>query len=98
MRVLILLLLIPSAGWTQARPEPEVTSEPAAVQAQAAQPDTVRSGSAMQPVSTVAAAAERKRDAAAAEVAQPTMRNFLYQILLTAVTALITALIWKAVF
>lgn len=30
--------------------------------------------------------------------AQPTVRGFLYQVFLTAVTALVTALVWRAVF
>lgn len=43
---------------------------------------------------------EVTRSTAVAETAarQPTVRGFLYQVLLAATTALVTALIWKAVF
>lgn len=46
---------------------------------------------------SVAPAASAKASAETA-AAQPSMRNFLYQVFLAAVTALVTALIWKAVF
>jgi hypothetical protein len=38
------------------------------------------------------------REAARSVKAEPSGRDFMYQILMTAVSALITALIWKAVF
>ena len=46
---------------------------------------------------TVPEARAETADAATA-AAQPSAGNFLYQVLLAAVTALITALIWRAVF
>jgi hypothetical protein len=38
------------------------------------------------------------RDTRTAVKAEPSGRDFMYQILMTAVSALVTALIWKAVF
>lgn len=47
---------------------------------------------------SVPAPAVSRYSSGSTAAAQPTMRNFLYQVFLAAVTALVTALVWKAVF
>lgn len=99
MRVLMLLLLMaPAPLWSQAA---DADPEPgdAAVQEQQ-EPRLVEgwersTATSIEQAVPLRAEAERSASAAAA---QPTMRGFLYQVFLTAVTALVTALIWKAVF
>lgn len=94
----ILLLLLPialgaSPAWAQRHSEP-VPAERVAAAAEEADPPApggvVEAGEA-------ARVSGGWEEAAESTAAQPTTRGFLYHVLLTAVSALITALIWKLV-
>jgi hypothetical protein len=99
MRLLMLLLLaLPAPLLGQAvepdhSPEETVTLEMEAPEE--AEAPSARTGASIEEIH---AAPSTMEAASSAVAAQPTMRNFLYQVFLAAVTALITALIWKAVF
>lgn len=102
MRSLILamlLLIVPSLARGQAepvsRPTPEAAWEEAHADRVEAAPATAVSGPAGE---TERAPRVAENGDSGAAVAQPTMGGFLYQVFLAAVTALVTALIWKAVF
>jgi hypothetical protein len=93
MRVLLIsLLLCASPAWGQSMPIMVPPGQPVP-----APPPTEPGAGDLAPAGEeprLHAAEER----AAAVAAQPTAQGFLYQVLLAAVTALVTALIWKAVF
>lgn len=102
MRLLImamLLLIVPGLAVGQGEPVSRPTSEAAWGESHEepveAAPSTTLSGPAGE---TQLAPVMAENGDSGAAVAQPTMSGFLYQVLLAAVTALVTALIWKAVF
>lgn len=99
MRVLMLLLLVLSAPLAGQEPEPlAVAEESASLEPEAPPATEIAMPRTAEPSGETTPAPSIVESSTAAAAAQPTMRNFLYQIFLTAVTALITALIWKAVF
>jgi hypothetical protein len=96
MRTAVLLLLLLAAPAAHAQ-------EPAAPAAQGpvrAEPSPLRPSAPEIPrlehERQISAAATRAMGTT--REAEPSGRDFLYQILLTAVSALVTALVWKAVF
>lgn len=94
---MLLLLMAPAPLWSQAA-DPDPAPVTAAVPEQQ-EPRLVEGAELSTPTSLHAAPVRAEEEKPASEAAaQPTMRGFLYQVFLTAVTALITALIWKAVF
>lgn len=97
MRLLMLLLLVVAAPLAGQEPGPPAVAEEPDV----LEPEPVKENPMQRTVEvsdeTRLAPSIIESDSEAA-AAQPTMRNFLYQVLLAAVTALITALVWKAVF
>lgn len=99
MRLLIMLLLMAPAPLSSQSVDPHhVQEEPIALEEQ--EPpladESARTGAKIfEYVESVRAV---KAAPASSSAAQPTMGGFLYQVFLAAVTALVTALIWKAVF
>lgn len=96
MRIAVLLLLLLAAPAAHAQ---EATA-PAAQGPMRAEPSPPR-----QPAPEIPALPHERQSSVAAsrEVqtavkAEPSGRDFMYQILMTAVSALVTALVWKAVF
>ena len=78
---------------------PAVAQERAPAEAGAVQPTAALSAVRPLPPELRVAAPARVQNAAttgAAAAAQPSVENFLYQVLLAAVTALVTALVWRA--
>lgn len=96
MRIAVLLLLLLAAPAAHA----QEAAAPAPSGPLRAEPSPVRQPAVEIPAlpgerqSSVAAS----RESQTAANAEPSGRDFMYQILMTAVSALITALIWKAVF
>lgn len=94
MRIAVLLLLLLAAPATHA----QEAAAPAANGPLRAEPSPLRT------VETPALPGERQSavtaapEARATVKAEPSGRDFMYQILMTAVSALVTALVWKAVF
>jgi hypothetical protein len=96
MRLLLLLLLAAAAPVRgQVLPEPTAPRYVSSLLSQPERGDTAHQ--AAEPARQLRRSAEGG-EARSAGAAQPSVRNFLYQILITAVSALVTALIWKAVF
>jgi hypothetical protein len=97
MRIAVLLLLLLAAPAAHAQ-------EAAAPAAQGLPLRTAPSPLRQAAIEIPALPGERQaseatsREAARSVKAEPSGRDFMYQILMTAVSALITALIWKAVF
>lgn len=94
---LLLLLLLLAASSAQGQLPPAAPQAAPLVSGQLAG-DTASAEAAAELFRQHRRPALDRDGAAAAEAVQPSMRNFLYQILITAVSALVTALIWKAVF
>lgn len=94
MRIAVLLLLLLAAPAAHAQeaaaaPTGPLRAEPSP--ARQSTPEIPRLSGERQ----ISVAASRESRAAKAE---PSGRDFMYQILMTAVSALVTALVWKAVF
>lgn len=99
MRLLVVLLLI-AAGPARAQTVPDSASMPESITVQTLGDEVVSSPSLSGPEAAAHRAGSfgiREHEPSNA-IAQRTMSNFLYQVLLAAVTALVTALIWKWVF
>jgi hypothetical protein len=93
--LLLLLILVPtvplaSQTATGDLPSSPAVSAPAAADAPA---PTADHSAPSAPLVTL-----REAEAAEGSAAQPTVQGFLYHVFLTAVTALVTALVWRAVF
>ncbi len=97
MPVLLFLLLLAGAPVaSQTPPRNAAGASGAPVAATASAPEDVAPASTGAMLRLERAEAARASDAGTA--AQPTVQGFLYHVFLTAVTALVTALIWRAVF
>lgn len=100
MRLLLLLLLLlvfAAPGRGQDRPGSAPLPREVPLASQQERADTALPAGA-ELNRSVRLALVREERSPSVGAAQPSMRNFLYQILITAVSALVTALIWKAVF
>ena len=75
-------------GLAEARSALPTTPDPAPVKPGGDGTRPVEGGEAVETAGTISSSA----------AAEPTFRNFVYQVLVATVTALLTALIWKAVF
>jgi hypothetical protein len=96
MPLLLILLLLATPVAAQAPPTDRPDSPPVAAPMLHAVDDrwTPAPADATLRIEQRAAAHGNAADSAA----QPTVQGFLYHVFLTAVTALVTALIWRAVF
>jgi hypothetical protein len=94
--LLLLLILVPTVPLASQTATGDLPSSPA-VSAPLAAPDapaaTADHSAPSAPLVTL-----REAEAAEGSAAQPTVQGFLYHVFLTAVTALVTALVWRAVF
>jgi hypothetical protein len=94
MRIAVLLLLLLAAPSAHAQ-EAAAPAAGGPLRAEPSPPRTVEIPALPgERQSSVAAAPEAQK----AVKAEPSGRDFMYQILMTAVSALVTALVWKAVF
>lgn len=94
---LLLLLLVPVS--VALGPErPDSTFPIPSPSAEGPRVHTVREPPVLLEVAPARDAARVSNREESSAVAQPSTRHFLYQVLLAAVSALVTALIWKAVF
>lgn len=102
MRILLLaavmLALIAPSAWAQERGSLQGSSEARVMSDREARAILLAPLAAERLPAEIEAAPARRDAAAAFDASSDRSSDFLYQIVLTAVSALVTALIWKAVF
>lgn len=97
MRFVIVLLLI-AAIPARAQTVADSASTPEPITVQTLEDGFVSSPSSLEPALQRDGSFTIREYEPSNAIAQRTMSNFLYQVLLAAITALVTALIWKWVF
>jgi hypothetical protein len=96
--VVVMLALIAPSAWPQELGSLQGSSEARVLTDREARAILLAPLAAERLPAEIVAAPARRDDAAADVASADRSSDFLYQIVLTAVSALVTALIWKAVF